>query len=92
MSSRQSMIKSRKQDGQGARETRAFVALQNRKISRRNDVEKKRGIPLMEISRNENEAQNCQDQSKTTEKGIKFELYILVLSKQTADCLFVYYI
>jgi hypothetical protein len=45
------------------------LALQNRKISRKNDVEKKRGIPLMEISSNENDTQNCQQRSKT-EKGI----------------------
>ena len=74
---RQSMIKSRKQDGQGHRETRAFVALQNRKISRRNDVEKKRGIPLMEISRNENEVQNFQDQSKTDKGNIQMLLWYI---------------
>jgi uncharacterized alpha/beta hydrolase family protein len=66
---RQSMVKCKKQEGQADRETRAFVALQNRKISRKNDIEKKRGIPLMEISIIENEAQNGQEQSKT-EKGI----------------------
>ena len=65
---RQSMVKTKKQ-GQADRGTRAFLALQNRKISRKNDVEKKRGIPLMEISSNENDTQNCQQRSKT-EKGI----------------------
>ena len=68
-STRQSMVKSKKQEGQADRETRAFIALQNRKISRKNDIEKKRGIPLMEISSNENENQDFKQQNNT-EKGI----------------------
>ena len=68
-SSRQSMVKSNKHDGQADRETRAFLAKQNRKISRRNEIEKKRGMPLTEISRNENKVQNCQGQRKA-EQGI----------------------
>ena len=71
-STRQSMVKSKKQEGQADRETRAFLALQNRKISRKNDIEKKRGIPLMEISSNENENQNCKQQNNT-EKEAKTE-------------------
>ena len=65
---RQLMMKCTKQERQVDRETRAFVALQNRKISRRNDIEKKRGIPLMEISSDENKAQNCQELIKTEGK------------------------
>jgi uncharacterized alpha/beta hydrolase family protein len=68
-STRQLMVKSKRQEGQADRETRAFMASQNRKISRKNDINKKRGIPLMEISSNEKDAQNCEQQSNT-EKGM----------------------
>ena len=61
---RQFMVK-RKKEGQADRTTRAFVALQNRKISRKSNVDKKRGIPLLEISSNENEDENCEDKFKT---------------------------
>ncbi|CAB4011304.1 Hypothetical predicted protein [Paramuricea clavata] len=84
---RQSMVKCKKQEGQADRETRAFVALQNRKISRKNDIEKKRGIPLMEISIIENEAQNGQEQSKT-EKGIFYQfrrIFHVVMVKSSPD-------
>jgi uncharacterized alpha/beta hydrolase family protein len=69
-STRQLMVKSKRQEGQADRETRAFMASQNRKISRKNDINKKRGIPLMEISSNEKDARNCEQQSNT-EKGMR---------------------
>ena len=68
-STRQSMVKSKKQEGQADRETRAFLALQNRKISRKNDIERKRGIPLMEISSNESENQNCNQKNNAEEEA-----------------------
>ncbi|XP_028393345.1 disks large-associated protein 5-like [Dendronephthya gigantea] len=70
---RQLMMKCTKQKRQVDRETRAFVALQSRKISRRNDIEKKRGIPSIELPSDENKAQNCQEQIKTEEGFTKIK-------------------
>ena len=70
------VAKTQRKTGSSDRETRAFVALQHRKISRQNGLVKKRGVLSKEIYNNENEVANCQNQH--VNKGMFLKSFIFI--------------